>query len=143
MTSLSIFFDSRETAEALKRYCKFNLQIDDIRLFSLRNPYNRKQVYESASKCGILIIDGFCGEEPVGFRFARAMEQRVLLLFYGSEIGSEKAESFFIRLPFDFNHFKTKIKEILSVPPPSIEKYEVLEGKWPGLKERKQQHHHR
>ncbi len=80
------------------------------------------------------------GEAAKGFQFSKAIEKRVLVLFYSWELGIETEGSFWLVLPEGLGRLGDKIKELMKQPAPNAEEYEKLEGRFPELRERKDHH---
>lgn len=142
METIAIFSNRTEIAKAVERYLKFVQGFDDIFITPLIDPYGRKKIYETGLKSDLLIIDAFAQHEPEGFRFAKEMEKRALLMFYPGEIEIEKRSYFCLLLPDDWELFPNKIKEILSSPPPGKQDYEKMEQRFPILKGGSNHHGH-
>lgn len=140
MNSIIILSKNTEIAEALKRYFKFVLQMKEVGICLLDNPYGQKRAFEMAQNSDFLLVDGFVGEEAKGFQFAKAMEKRVLLLFYPGEIEIEEEGPFWLVLPQGLDRLGDKIIELMEKPAPEAEDYEKLEERFPELKERKGHH---
>lgn len=134
METIAIFSDHTEIARAMERYFKFVQGVENVVITPLTDPYGRKKIYEIGLKSDLLIIDAFSQHKPEGFRFAREMEKRVLLMFYPGELEIEEDSSFCLRLPDDLETLPNKIKKILSSPPPVNQDYEEIEQRFPILK---------
>lgn len=130
-----------ETANALRRYFKFVLEVDEVEVGSLTDPYAHRERVRKVQDADLLVIDGFMGEEAKGFQFAKAMEKRTLVLFYGWELGIETEGPFWLMLPEGIERLGDKVKEIMANQAPEREEYEALEERFPELRERKGHHH--
>jgi hypothetical protein len=142
METIAIFSNRTEIAKAVGRYLKFVQGFEDIFITPLIDPYGRKNLYEIGLESDLLIIDAFAQHEPEGFRFAKEMEKKVLLMFYPGEVEIEESSSFCLLLPEDWEIFPNKIKKILSSPPPGKQDYESLEQRFPILKRGSNHHGH-
>jgi hypothetical protein len=132
---------SVETAFSLRRYFKFVLELDEVDIGSLADPYGHRDRMQKVEAADLLVIDGFMGEEAKGFQFAKAMEKRAFVLFYNWELGIETEGYFWLVLPEGLERLGDKIKEIMANPAPGREEYEALEERFPELRERKGHHH--
>lgn len=135
-----ILTQKNELADSLRRYFKFVLEENVIDTGSLNGPYSQREIFEKAQGSDFLVVDGFVGEEPKGFHFAKAMEKRVLLLFYPGEIEIEVEGPFWLVLPQGLERLGDKIKELMEKPVPEAEDYEKLEERFPELREKKGHH---
>jgi len=142
METIAIFSDHTEIARAMERYFKFVKGFKGIFIIPLTDPYGRKKIYEIGLKSDLLIIDAFAQNNPEGFRFAREMGKRILLVFYPDEIEVKEGSSFCLALPDDLETLADKIKKILSSPPPGEQEYEELEQQFPILKGGSNRHGH-
>lgn len=142
MSKITLFYNNIETAKAVKRYLKFVTGFEDIVITPLNDPYGRKKIYETGMKSDLLLVEIFAGEKPVGFRFAREMEKKVLLIFYPDEIEIEENCWFCLLLPDELQTLSSKIKKVLSLPPPAKQEFEELERRFPILKGGNDHHGH-
>jgi hypothetical protein len=106
----------------------------------LDDPYKHGDRVKKAMGSDLLVVDGFVGEEAMGFRFAKAMDKRSLLLFYAGEIEIEYEGPFWLVLPIGLERLGDKIKELMEKSAPDVEEYEKLEKRFPELRERKDHH---
>ena len=141
MDTIGLFYKNTETAVAMERYFKFVLELEEIEIGSLADPYAHRDRMEKVQSTDLLVIDGFMGEEAKGFQFAKAMEKRTLVFFYGWELGIETEGPFWLVLPEGLEMLGDKIKEIMAKPAAGREEYEALEERFPELRERKGHHH--
>jgi hypothetical protein len=132
---------SVETAYSLRRYFKFVLEVEEIEIGSMDNPYAHRDRVQKVQSTDLLVIDGFMGEDAKGFQFAKTMEKKALVLFYAWELEIETEGPFWLVLPEGMERLGDKVKEIMARPMPEIEEYETLEDRFPELKERKEHHH--
>jgi len=140
MSKTNIISRDSEIAEAIARYSKLVLGFENIILNSLDDPYKKKDTYQMALASDILIVDAITREKPKGFRFAKGMEKKVLLLFYPGEIEIEEEGPFWMVLPYGLERLGEKIRELLEKPTPGMEDYEKLEQQYPELGEKKRHH---
>ncbi len=106
----------------------------------LDDHYRHAERVQETEHSDFLVVDGFVGESPKGFQFGKAMEKRVLLLFYAGEIEIEEEGDFWLVLPYSLERLGDKIKELMEKPVPETEDFEKLEKRFPELKERKKHH---
>ncbi|MFW9873909.1 MAG: hypothetical protein ACFFG0_12450 [Candidatus Thorarchaeota archaeon] len=140
MKKFNILSNSSETAQALVLYFKYVLDVEEVVVGVLYNPYGLVETFEKARESDFLVIDGIVDEKPTGFQFAKEMEKRVLLLFYSGELDIECEGPFWLVLPFALERLGDKIKELMEKPAPDVEEYEKLEKRFPELRGRKRHH---
>jgi hypothetical protein len=140
MISVNIINNVEDISQAFGRYFKFVLGMEVVEISFLDNPYGQKEAFGKAQKSDFLVLDGFVGEKPKGFQFSKAMEKRVLLLFYAGEIEIEYEGPFWLVLPYGLERLGDKIKELMEKPVPDVEEFENLEKRFPELSERKEHH---
>jgi len=141
MNRIGLFHNNTETAEAINRYFKFVLELEEVEIGSLADPYGHRDRVQKVQNTDLLVIDGFMGDEAKGFQFAKVMEKRALVLFYGWELEIETEGAFWLVLPEGLERLGDKIKEIMARPAAGREEYEALEERFPELRERKGHQH--
>jgi hypothetical protein len=135
MKRINIITNKPETGKALARYLKFVLEIDDIVLGDLKDPYKQKEAFLKASTSDFLLVDGFINEKPRGFQFAKTMKMNALILFYYGEMRIEAEGPFWLVLPNGIERLASKLKELISKSTASIKVFEKLENQFPVLQE--------
>lgn len=140
MKNANVIVGNQEIGGALTRYLNFISDIGDSTLNPFKSPYEITQVVEMAGKSDFLVVDGFVDGKPKGFQFAKAIEKKVLLLFYAGEIEVEDVGTFWVVLPFGLDSMGHKIHELLQKPAPELKEFEELEARFIELRERKRHH---
>jgi hypothetical protein len=137
MKRILLIYDESETAEALERYIRFVMGVNNVERYPLSDPYRQKEVFEKACGSDLLVADGFLGKIPKGFQFAKALGKKALVLFFPGEIEIETEGSFWLVLPSGLDRLGDKIKELLEKPMTDEDEYENQENHFPELRERK------
>jgi len=134
MNTVTFFYNCIDTAKAVERYLAFVHGLKDILCIPLYDPYNRGKIYKAGLQSDLIMIEVFAGDIPDGFRFAREMEKKVLLIFYTGEIEIHPSGPFWLVLPDKLEELFQKMNKILLSPPPGEQEYEELERRFPILK---------
>jgi hypothetical protein len=134
MNTVTFFYNHVDTAKAVNRYLKFVYGLKDILTIPLDDPYNREKIYKAGLQSDLLVIEVFAADKPEGFRFAREMGKKVLLIFYTGEIEIQPSGLFWLVLPDKLEELSQKMNEVLLSPPPGEQEYEKLERQFPILK---------
>lgn len=144
MSQISVFCKEIEIARAIQRYLKFVMNIKDIEVTPLMNPYNRNESFKMAMKSDLVLVDAFWSKKPNGFQFAKwmdkLMDKRVLLFFYAGEIDFEEEGPFWLVLPSGLERLRDKVNKLMENPVLNAEEYEKLEERFPELREHKGHH---
>ena len=141
MKSVTIYYKDKEIAQALRRYFRYVLGLEEGDILVLDDPYGHGERMQKGQRSDLLVVDGFVGKEAKGFAFAKGMEKRVLLLFYPGEIEIEVEGPFWLVLPEGLDRLGDKIMELMELPAPDEEDYKELEARFPEIKERKGHRH--
>lgn len=140
MLKISILSKNDRIAEAINRFLIHVLQIREVSRTSLADPYGQKSAFTKAAESDLLIVDGLWNGESDGFQFAKAMNKKVLILFYANTYDIELEGGFWIVLPHCLNSVLDKIKSVVSYSAPKIDDYGDLEKRFLVLRERETTH---
>jgi hypothetical protein len=134
MNTVTFFYNCIDTAKAVERYLEFVHGLKDILSMPLYDPYSREKIYKAGLHSGLIMVEVFAGDKPDGFRFAREMGKKVLLIFYTGEIEIEPSGAFWLVLPDKLEELFQKMNKILLSLQPVEQDYEELERRFPILK---------
>lgn len=140
MKKIAILVENDPVRQAIKRFVQFTLKHEMSIIPSLVEPYRRREAFQRANECAMLLIGGSLEDLQRNFQFAKAIGKRTILLLYSWEISIEIEGSFWLVLPEGLDRLGEKMKEIMEHPPAEREEYEKLEERFPQLKERKGHH---
>lgn len=136
----NIVYNDLKIGKALSRFLRFCFGFEKIILNPLKDPYKFRAALEMAEKSDFLIVDSFINGKPMGFRFAKQMTKRTLMLFYSGELNIENEGSFWLKFPVALDKFGGKIVEMLSQSKTEVKEYEKLEERFPALRESTRHH---
>lgn len=139
-SSINIACSDIKIAKALARYLTYCFGFEKILLNPLKDPYKIRESLEMAEQSDFLVVDAFIDGEPRGFKFARQVGKKTLLLFYPGELDIEDEGSFWLVLPFKLLRLKKKIKELMQKSAPIDSNYNKLEKIFSKLRETKEHH---
>ncbi len=136
-----ILTGNNELNISIKRFLHyvFNINKENIFHFTFESSLTPEILNES----DIWIIEGFNPEEPsnpVGWRTAKKLNKKVLVIFLSQPKNLNLKESYFFT--FSLKNFKEKIENVIKNEPPKIEDFEKIEEKWKELKYEPGHHHH-
>lgn len=134
MNTVTFFYNCIDTAKAVERYLEFVTGLKNILSIPLNDPYNREKIYKTGLQSDLIMIEVFAGDKPDGFRFAREMEKKVLLIFYTGEIEIQPSGPFWLVIPDKLEELSPKMNKVIFSPPPREQEYEELERRFPILK---------
>ena len=135
---ISLFFSDEKMAKSIERYLRYTGQIEEITILHVDSPYQKKDAFDKAIKCDLLIGEGFFDNQPRGFQFAKAMGKNAILVFYTNELEIEMESPSWLILPDELPTFSQKVKSLTSSTSTVTVCYEEMERRFPVLREMKQ-----
>ena len=129
MSEIYFIYNNKIIANAIVRYIKYNMDINEIDMDDINDNYEYRKYFNKAKRSDLLIVEAFSDKDPKGFQFAKEMRVKALLLFYSGEIKSNSEGPNWLVLPKGLDKLSNKILQFLTQYEFKIMDYEYLEEK--------------